>query len=81
MRRLIWDSSFKRAFKRHTRRNPALRKRILDTLATLLENPFTPSLPAPENKNHELDGLDECCNHELHELHELDELDQLGNEL
>ena len=59
MRRLIWDSSFKRAFKRHTRRNPALRKRILDTLATLLENPFTPSLRTHRLRV-QLEGLWAC---------------------
>ena len=32
MRRLVWDASFRRAFKRVTRRQPLLAKHILDVL-------------------------------------------------
>ncbi len=42
MRRLVWDSSFRRAFKRATRRQPLLRERILNVLGVLTENPFEP---------------------------------------
>ena len=51
MRRLVWDSSFRRAFKRATRRDPLLRERIFDVLAVLAENPFEPRL-----KTHKLRG-------------------------
>ena len=40
MRRLVWDSSFRRAFKRVTRRAPELASRILEVVATLAEDPF-----------------------------------------
>jgi hypothetical protein len=33
MRELAWDTSFRRAFKRHTRNNPALQNRISHNLA------------------------------------------------
>ena len=59
MRHLIGDSSFERAFRRRTRRNPALRKRILDTLTTLVENPFTPSLRTHRLRG-QLEGLWAC---------------------
>jgi mRNA-degrading endonuclease YafQ of YafQ-DinJ toxin-antitoxin module len=42
MRRLVWDASFRRAFKQRTRRLPSLQERILDVLETLAENPFEP---------------------------------------
>ena len=51
MRRLVWHTSFRRAFKRRTRRDSRLRERILDTLAALVENPFEPGL-----KTHKLRG-------------------------
>lgn len=44
MRRLVWDASFRRAFKRTARRQPLLQERILDILAILAENPFEPEL-------------------------------------
>jgi len=51
MRHLVWDISFRRAFKRVTRRNPLLQGRILDVLEALAENPFDPGL-----KTHKLRG-------------------------
>ncbi len=51
MRHLIWEASFRRAFKRRTRRNSYLRERILEALATLAEDPSEPSL-----KTHKLHG-------------------------
>ncbi len=51
MRRLVWDASFRRAFKQRTRRQPPLQALILDVLETLAENPFEPSL-----KTHKLHG-------------------------
>ena len=51
MRRLSWDPSFRRAFKRHTRNNPALQNRIFQVLDRLAEDPFYPTL-----KTHKLSG-------------------------
>ena len=51
MRRLVWDASFRRAFKQRTRRQPSLQALILDVLETPAENPFEPSL-----KTHKLHG-------------------------
>jgi len=50
MRRLVWDTSFRRAFKQRTRRQPLLQKRILDVLAALVENPFEPNLKTHKSK-------------------------------
>lgn len=44
MRTLVWSSTFVRAFKRVTRRQPVLRARIEQTLLQLAEDPFHPSL-------------------------------------
>jgi len=49
--RLAWDNSFRRAFKRRTRKNPALRDRIFQVLELLAENPFDPVL-----RSHKLSG-------------------------
>ena len=51
MRRLVWDASFKRAFRRHTRQDPILQERILEVLAVLAADPFEPTL-----KTHKLRG-------------------------
>jgi mRNA interferase YafQ len=51
MKRLVWEASFRRAFKHCTRRDPALQERILDVLDVLIENPFEPEL-----KTHKLGG-------------------------
>ena len=51
MRKLAWDTSFRRAFKRHTRNNPALQDRIFKVLNRLAEDPFYPTL-----KTHKLSG-------------------------
>ena len=51
MRRLAWDTSFRRAFKRRTRNNPSLRDRIFQVLDRLAEDPFHPTL-----KTHKLSG-------------------------
>jgi len=42
MRNLVWDASFRRAFKRRTRRNLGLQERVLDVLTALAEDPFEP---------------------------------------
>jgi mRNA interferase YafQ len=51
MRKLSWDTSFRRAFKRHVRNNLALQNRILGVLERLAEDPFHPAL-----KTHKLSG-------------------------
>lgn len=51
MRKLVWDSSFRRAFKKRIRNNPLLETSILDTIALLIVEPFHPSL-----KTHKLRG-------------------------
>ena len=51
MRTLIWDNSFKRAFKRFVRKNPQLQDKIFDTLSILETNSFASSL-----KSHKLSG-------------------------
>jgi mRNA interferase YafQ len=51
MRNLVWDASFKRAFRRRTRLDPTLQVRILEVLAALATDPFEPAL-----KTHKLRG-------------------------
>ena len=51
MRTLIWDNSFKRAFKRFVRKNPQLQEKIFSTLSILEKDPFASSL-----KSHKLSG-------------------------
>lgn len=48
---LVWDKSFKRAFKRTVKKNPQLQEKILTVLESLAENPFTHQL-----KSHKLTG-------------------------
>jgi hypothetical protein len=56
MRKLVWDSSFRRALKARTR-DRGLQERILDTLDELVADPFQPKL-----KTHKLKGrLDGLC--------------------
>ena len=51
MRNLVWDASFKRAFRRRTRLDPTLQERILEVLDALAADPFEPAL-----KTHKLRG-------------------------
>ena len=60
MRRLAWQASFRRAFKRRTRNRPALAKHILETIASLAADPFAPSLRI-HRLSGELDGLWACA--------------------
>jgi mRNA interferase YafQ len=48
---LYWDSSFRRAFKRHTRNKPTLQENIFQTLQKLAVDPFQPSL-----RTHKMSG-------------------------
>jgi len=49
--KLVWDTSFLRAFKRSIRENPKLQDKIFAVLECLESNPFTLSL-----KSHKLRG-------------------------
>ena len=56
---LTTDPSFKRSFKRLTRKNPQLQGKILDVLELLSKDPFTPSLKSHKLAG-KLDGLWSC---------------------
>jgi mRNA interferase YafQ len=51
MRKLVWDNSFKRAFKRFVRKNPQLQEKIFETINLLAYDPLAFSL-----KSHKLSG-------------------------
>jgi mRNA interferase YafQ len=51
MTKLAWATSFRRAFKRYARNNPARQKRIFQTLEELARDPFHPKL-----QTHKLSG-------------------------
>ncbi len=51
MSKIYWDSGFRRAFKRHTRKNPVLKDRIFLVLGVLAQDPFHSML-----KTHKLSG-------------------------
>ncbi len=51
MKTLAWSNSFKRAFKKTTRRQPELYDRIAQTLKRLADDPFDPVL-----RSHKLRG-------------------------
>lgn len=51
MKTLSWHNSFRRAFKRHVKTNPALQKQIFNVIEMLAKNPFDPAL-----KTHKLSG-------------------------
>ena len=59
MRTLVWDNSFKRAFKRLIRKNSQLKTKIFVVLELLVENPYNPSLKAHKLKG-KLEGLWAC---------------------
>jgi len=44
MRHLVWEASFRRAFKRVTRRSPLLQDKVFQVLLRLVENPSDPVL-------------------------------------
>jgi addiction module RelE/StbE family toxin len=51
MNRLVWETSFRKAFKRAARRSPALPAKVFRALRRLVENPSDPVL-----KTHKLSG-------------------------
>mgnify|MGYP001801693103 CR=1 FL=1 len=59
MRTLVWNSSFKRAFKRVVRKNPQLEEKILAVLELLENDPFVNSLKSHKLRG-QLDGLWAC---------------------
>lgn len=59
MRVLVWDSSFKRAFKRVIRKNPRLEETILEVVELLVSDPFAPTLKSHKLKG-DLEGLWAC---------------------
>ncbi len=58
MRILIWDSSFRRAFKQVLRKNPQL-ERIFEILELLVAEPFAPTFRAHKLRG-QLKGLWAC---------------------
>ncbi len=59
MRKLVWDNSFRRAFKKQTRNNPKLKTQIFQVLEQLATDPFQPSLKTHKLKG-SLEGLWAC---------------------
>ncbi|MBD2447370.1 type II toxin-antitoxin system mRNA interferase toxin, RelE/StbE family [Nostoc sp. FACHB-152] len=59
MRILVWDSSFKRAFKRIIWKNNRLEETIFEVLELLVNDPFAPSLKSHKLKGY-LEGLWAC---------------------
>jgi addiction module RelE/StbE family toxin len=59
MRKLAWDNSFLRAFRKRTRNERSLREQIFDTLDQLVEKPFHPSIETHKLKG-DLEGLWAC---------------------
>jgi addiction module RelE/StbE family toxin len=51
VRKLAWDTSFKRAYRKWVRRNPSLQGRIFEVLGLLATDAFDPQL-----KSHKLRG-------------------------
>ena len=51
MRKLAWHNSFRRAFKKYTRKDKGLQQQILDVLNELSEDPFQSRL-----RTHKLSG-------------------------
>jgi len=58
-RTLTWGTSFRRAVKRRTRRNPHLRQRILEVLELLALDAFDPLLKTHKLRG-QLEGLWSC---------------------
>lgn len=59
MSTLVWEKSFKRAFKRIVRKNPQLEDKILAVLELLENDPFANSLKSHKLRG-QLDGLWAC---------------------
>ena len=59
MRRLVWDSSFRRGFKRRTRHETLLQEKIFSVLDRLVDDPFEPGLRTHKLRG-QLEGLWGC---------------------
>ena len=59
MRALAWDASFRRAFRRQTRKNSRLWQRILAVLELLAQDVFDPRLKTHKLRG-QLEGLWAC---------------------
>ena len=59
MRRIAWDGSFRRAYRRSTRNNPRMQERIIEVLERLVHNPFDPVLRTHKLRGR-LEGLWAC---------------------
>ena len=59
MRKLAWENSFKREFKRYIRRDRFIQERILAVLEQLAKDPFAPALKAHKLSG-QLEGLWAC---------------------
>ena len=59
MKTLVWSATFVRAFKRSTKRDPALKERAADILRQLAEDPFYHTLQGHKLKG-ELSGVWAC---------------------
>ena len=59
MKTLVWDESFRRAFKRRTRHDPRLQERIFEVLAILAKDPFAPGFKTHKLRG-QLEGLWAC---------------------
>jgi mRNA-degrading endonuclease YafQ of YafQ-DinJ toxin-antitoxin module len=60
VKNLVWSAAFVRAFKRSTKRVPALKERAEQTLRQLAEDPFHPTLHSHKLKG-ELSGVWACA--------------------
>ncbi len=51
MMKVVWNNSFKKAFRKLIKKNPHLQNKVINILNLLAEDPFIPSL-----KSHKLTG-------------------------
>ena len=59
MKTIVWNNSFKRAFKGVIKRNPQLGEKIFSVLELLVNDPFCPPLKAHKLRG-QLEGLWAC---------------------
>jgi mRNA interferase YafQ len=57
--KLVWDNSFRRAFKRLVRKNPQLQDKIFEILEVLDADPFAPGIKSHKLRGN-LEGLWAC---------------------
>ena len=55
MRKLAWDNSFRRAFKKYTKNNQKLRELIFTTLDELAKDPFQAKLKTHKRRKGKMD--------------------------